>query len=976
MKKIYSVFATSGLVIFFALFLLSCVSVANTGIDASVEAGSFAQALQAMEKERATKGSAYADKNDILFYLDRGMVSHYAGRYEDSAADLEEAGRLIEEAFTKSLSQEVASYIANDNAKDYAGEDYEDLYVNVFNALNYYHLGDIDGALVEVRRVDEKLAVLSGKYEKAQEKVLTSAANLSGMDLGVEAVRFSNSALARYLGALFFRAKGDEDDARIDLDEVRRAYELAPGVYGNPLPSSLSEEGSVPQGMARLNVIGFTGLSPVKEEVRTNFVVATLALPKMVERPSGIVSAEVTLDTGQRFGLELLEDMGGVAQETFKAKYGLTVAKTAARTAIKAAATAVASDAASRTGGGAIAGFAVGLAGRAAADASEKADLRVSRFFPGRALVGGVNLEPGVYTVTVSYYGPGGALVGTDIQEGVSVEAGRLNLAEFVRLGTAQRPQPPANVASGRRTPAGNAGSSPPAATGGSSAAPPPPPVAAAAAVSGATTPPQLPDSTTSISTSASIQEKPRLGILPFTGGSASDGETIALLFSIQDDVRTRFNIVPRTSAVNAAVADRNFQASRSIDSDAIARIGRMLNVDYLISGYFRRLGDSNLVVATLINVETFELVVGDYRQYSSIEEIPAMLPSIAKNITANVGRDRSRLPALAIAPFRSAVTDDVEALAQVLPVAIANTGRYAVIPRATTVQTTLNAQRFQMPNSTDEDRANAIGLATNAGYVLFGDVQGSGTMSIFNVKILKAENGEEIASENFDYRLVGDGVNALPQLAVALSGGNAASVAVADAGDATTALTDSSTTGSDSTAEQPKKTISFNDDPDAPWKNKWMYLGGGLGLGSYSWSETYWNGYSAMWDKSKESTSLFAVGFLVDFAFLRFLSIETDLVFGFGGGSTIVAMPIMAKLGGRFAQVELSLDVGYTIGMGFSLGGTFGYHLGPGILFAKYINVPSTSLPGGIDVESAWMLFLGYKVGIIDKRRKTDEKN
>jgi hypothetical protein len=52
-------------------------------------------------------------------------------------------------------------------------------------------------------------------------------------------------------------------------------------------------------------------------------------------------------------------------------------------------------------------------------------------------------------------------------------------------------------------------------------------------------------------------QAKLRLGILPFTGGMGGDGETIATLFSFQEDIRDAFTVVPRTSAVNALVAEQ-----------------------------------------------------------------------------------------------------------------------------------------------------------------------------------------------------------------------------------------------------------------------------------------------------------------------------------------------------------------------------------------------------------------------------------
>jgi hypothetical protein len=61
--------------------------------------------------------------------LDKGLLEHYVGNYRDSSQDLENAERLIQDTFTKSVTAGIASYIANDNTKEYPGEDYEDIYL-------------------------------------------------------------------------------------------------------------------------------------------------------------------------------------------------------------------------------------------------------------------------------------------------------------------------------------------------------------------------------------------------------------------------------------------------------------------------------------------------------------------------------------------------------------------------------------------------------------------------------------------------------------------------------------------------------------------------------------------------------------------------------------------------------------------------------------------------------------------------------
>ncbi|MDR0313673.1 MAG: hypothetical protein LBI14_08740 [Treponema sp.] len=436
--RIAPFFEALALPLFFLLF--SCAGSPNAyrEIDAEVSAASYDAALRAMEKS-GVRNSVYTNKNAILYYLDRGMIRHYAEYWEESSRDLQEAERLIEAAFTRSISQEIGSYIANDNAKDYSGEDYEDLYINVFNALNYYHRNDMEGALVEIRRVNEKLRYLSGKYERASEKIISSNADLSNPEYAVEAVRFSNSALAQYLGMLFFRGIGNYDSARISLEELYQAYQLAPAVYNHAPPSSLEAELSIPQGFARLNVIGFAGLSPVKVEVNAMIPLplpypnnwARLALPQMIDRPSAVQSIEVILDDGQSFRLELLENMSRVVRETFKANYSLIILKTVARTIAKSVTGAAVSSRVSESNEDW--GFLLGLIGRVAADLSEQADTRVSRYFPGYAYAGGINLIPGVYTVTVRYYGRSG-LIYSERRSNVMVSSGSLNLLEFVCL--------------------------------------------------------------------------------------------------------------------------------------------------------------------------------------------------------------------------------------------------------------------------------------------------------------------------------------------------------------------------------------------------------------------------------------------------------------------------------------------------------------------------------------------------------------
>ncbi|MDR1353700.1 MAG: hypothetical protein LBK05_10505 [Treponema sp.] len=429
-----------------AILLFSCATNPQVykNIDAEIGRGSYDAAVAAMEKGQSSGRPIYPPKNAIMYYLDKGMLEHYAGRYRESAENLEEAERLIYEAYTKSVTQDIASYVANDNVKDYPGEDYEDIYINVFSAMNYYYQSDIQGAMVEIRKLTEKLEYLSVKYAGDTAKVDEySQENNAEIPRGVP-VNISNSALARYLSALFYRGSNRMDDARIDFVQLRNVYDSVPAIYSTPLPRSLelsgdpgretNEELAVPAGQARLNALCFAGLSPVKTENKVYGPLDTrVSLPQLTSRPSVISRIRVEVGGGPSFDLELLENMGAVMAETFKARYNIIVAKTYIRTIMKYAISVGGGVAAANVADSELLGWGVALLGKLLTDASESADIRSSRYFPGRAYVGGVNLRPGIYDISVNFYN-GSSLVDSVKHSGVKVEAQKTNIIEAFSL--------------------------------------------------------------------------------------------------------------------------------------------------------------------------------------------------------------------------------------------------------------------------------------------------------------------------------------------------------------------------------------------------------------------------------------------------------------------------------------------------------------------------------------------------------------
>jgi hypothetical protein len=460
-----------------AILFASCATKPDVykKIDGAVGAADFDTAIAEIEAAEAVpkgknkpKNAVYGEKNTILQSLDKGILEHYAGRYEASYNDLIEAERKIEDAYTKSVSQDIASYVENDNVKDYAGEDYEDVYVNIFNALNAYRLdnGQALALVNDLTAQGGELQVLADKYSqdasKVKEflqnslKVAGTAFSLGTVDWPDSAdVTFTNSALARYLAAVFSLADGNKDTARYNLFELQNAYQT-PVYAGLKVPAPLAvtgERGSeagplldIPSDKGQLNVLAFAGLSPVKvEKVETialpflqniRLKTASVKIPYLQERPSAISSVSVSVQGGSSFELELLEDLGAVLTDTFKGHLSSVYLKTFTRVLAKyivadvAAAESV--KAAKNKGTPALiadaAGDGIAIAAEKAVEASEAADTRSARYLPAKAYIGALNLDPGAYTITVNYNG------GTSSTHKVEIKPGAISLVETVCL--------------------------------------------------------------------------------------------------------------------------------------------------------------------------------------------------------------------------------------------------------------------------------------------------------------------------------------------------------------------------------------------------------------------------------------------------------------------------------------------------------------------------------------------------------------
>ncbi|MCX8093600.1 MAG: hypothetical protein N3E50_05485 [Candidatus Goldbacteria bacterium] len=389
------------------LFLLIIIASCATfnfynKIDTAILSGNFTEADQIIEQEK----NKYAGEHELLYYFDKGAILQMAGDYDGSTEHLNNAELKIESLYTKSVTKELSSYFTNDMSLPYEGEDFEQVMVHILKGLNFMYKGNFDGALVEARKVNHRLNLLSDRYE--------------GKNI------YKEDAFARYLAAIAYEAKGEMNDAFIAYKKALNVYKDYQNLYGMPVPENLKSEllraadgikfydeieelqkewghrvyferykdfiqkGEVIfviyDGMAPYKISKHIDF-PVKEKDKISYYVK-VAFPKFIARENVVSNAEILIDD-MKVNSFIAEDLTLIAIKTLENKNFLIEAKAVARAIAKyQMARAVSNDGKNKL---------MGLAANIFNIATEQADTRSWRTLPSRFHLMRVVLEPGQY---------------------------------------------------------------------------------------------------------------------------------------------------------------------------------------------------------------------------------------------------------------------------------------------------------------------------------------------------------------------------------------------------------------------------------------------------------------------------------------------------------------------------------------------------------------------------------------------------
>ncbi|MCW5828159.1 MAG: hypothetical protein KIT79_02475 [Deltaproteobacteria bacterium] len=404
-------------------------------------------ALKTFQENRKNYGKA----ERLLAIYEEGALLYYAKRFPEALKVFEQADILGEELYTTSVTRTLATGIVNDTMSEYSGEDFERVMVNIFKALIYAEMGNTESALVEARRVDEKLALYNTKYEESQNV-------------------YTEDAFGRFITGILYLHSGTSEDLQDAGVAFRKAFEIYGGDYqkhyrsavpkqlavlageaaflsGDELPDGAvpPPEGLTPQDFGDVVVIHLNGLVP--EKVEKSWIIPTpdghvikVAYPEYRRRQyfnKGSVIRATRIGEGDGLPYEIAsaateeaQPLGDIARKNLEDRLGRIKAKAVARALAKYAATKATEEAIKRSRGNdpnaQLIGSLVGLAMNVAAVATENADTRHWGFLPDQIRIARLRLAPGRYELSAQLS------VGKMVPIGeVEVQAGKAAVVSF-----------------------------------------------------------------------------------------------------------------------------------------------------------------------------------------------------------------------------------------------------------------------------------------------------------------------------------------------------------------------------------------------------------------------------------------------------------------------------------------------------------------------------------------------------------------
>lgn len=229
----------------FFLTLGGCASYSDSfmTIERALATRQYDVALQSIERQ------SNQESQRVLYLLNKGMILRMKRDFTSSNVVLEAAKQEMNRLYATSIRENALSFVINDSTVSYTGDEYEQVLLHFYMALNFLELGKPDAARVEALQVDVKLRELNENISSFQS---------------------DEHALLRYLTAMIYEDGSEWSDAMI---AYRKAYEEYKKTTATAVPNLLKQD--------LLRLTQRLGLRDEEEKYRTEFGITPEKIPSI-----------------------------------------------------------------------------------------------------------------------------------------------------------------------------------------------------------------------------------------------------------------------------------------------------------------------------------------------------------------------------------------------------------------------------------------------------------------------------------------------------------------------------------------------------------------------------------------------------------------------------------------------------------------------------------------------------------------------
>ncbi|MDQ3234615.1 MAG: hypothetical protein M3Q07_22655 [Pseudobdellovibrionaceae bacterium] len=392
-----------GLVCGLVFMLSACASYTDDikVVQTTFRAGQYGEALQKLEESPLKEQT----RNRLLYFLEKAMILDRQGQRDESRKLLIRADKIVDELYTTSISKGAATFVFNDSAQDYPGEDYEKVAIHTMLAHSFLEDGDLKSARVEAARINTRLNEINGFYEDNKN-------------------RYKEDAYARYLAGMIYEALGEDDSAIVDYRAALKIYEgdyskifatrppdhLVVALYRLLVKRNRGDEAKELKTRFQLQgpkldsketlgeIIVLHELGEIASKEKSEFVipvggeVVRFSFPVIRRVKSQYGRTAVKLDEDRTEPADLAQNFDMIARETLEDRRGRIMAKSLARLIMKSQMTQKAGKEFGPLGY---------LAGNIYGAFTETADTRSWILLPAAVKVSRIQVKPGNYDLTV-----------------------------------------------------------------------------------------------------------------------------------------------------------------------------------------------------------------------------------------------------------------------------------------------------------------------------------------------------------------------------------------------------------------------------------------------------------------------------------------------------------------------------------------------------------------------------------------------